>query len=72
MAAFQAACFTLCNGDENGSQNDGIEMEIVVDANGDFLKNEDGLKGSSSSEEDIASCSSKDDESDEIIGLKTR
>lgn len=44
-----------------------------VDANGDPINGKNGLKQTeTSSDEEVASCSSKDDETDEIIGLKTR
>lgn len=49
-------------------------LSYEVDANGDpIINNNNGLKRTeTSSDEDVASCSSKDDETDEIIGLKTR
>jgi hypothetical protein len=47
-----------------------VEMLVdhVIDANGDPVS----IKATSSSEEDIASCSSQEPETDEIIGKKTR
>lgn len=66
MSAVQSACIAHRNGDGN-LFDEGVVLEQVVDANGDLL-----MKASSSSEEDVASCSSKDEESDEIIGLKTK
>lgn len=43
-------------------------VDHVIDANGDPMI----IKATSSSEEDIASCSSHETETDEIMGLKTR
>lgn len=58
----------------NGESNDyehALSQEF--DANGDPIINNNGLKRlETSSDEEVASCSSKDDETDEIIGLKTR
>lgn len=48
-------------------------LTLEVDANGDPINNKNGLKQTeTSSDEEVASCSSKDDETDDIIGLKTR
>jgi hypothetical protein len=49
---------------------DSVKMLVdhVIDANGDPLT----IKATSSSEEDIASCSSQELETEEIIGKKTR
>lgn len=59
----------------NGKSNDYEHaLSHEVDANGDPINiNNNGSKRiETSSDEDVASCSSKDDETDEIIGLKTR
>lgn len=69
MSSVQSACLAHRNGGGNGFSDD---VEISIDANGDLLNNDNGLKVTSSSEEDIASTSSKDDETDAIITLKTR
>jgi hypothetical protein len=53
--------------------DDGIDMmDLAVDANGDPVNGGNGMAITSSSEEDIASCSSNNDENDDIIHLKTR
>lgn len=54
------------------AKRNGVVLKISVDANGDLLNSDNELKVTSSSEEDIASYSSKDDESDDIISIKTR
>lgn len=73
MSAVQSACIAHRNGDSNGYHDEVVDvLENGIDANGDDLNTENGLKTTSSSEEDIASCSSNNDESDEIIHIKTR
>lgn len=46
----------------------GMLVDHVIDANGDPVS----IQTTSSSEEDIASCSSQEPETEEIIGKKTR
>lgn len=73
MSAVQIACIANRNGDGNGFLDEVVDgLNQAFDANGDPVKNGNGLKAASSSDEDIASCSSKEDEKDEIIHLKTR
>lgn len=69
MSAVQAACIAHRNGESNGFDD---LLENIIDANGDPVKADDESKAASSSEEDVASCNSKDEESDEFIHLKTR
>lgn len=69
MSATHSACIAHRNGDANGYLEEGVD---VLDSNGDVLKDENGLKATSSSEEDITSCSSNNDENDEVIYIKTR
>jgi hypothetical protein len=68
MSAVQSAVKAHLIGDANGFDDAGIDLDIVdaVDANGD------PMTATSSSEEDIASCSSNNDEKDDVIQLKTR
>lgn len=71
MSAVQSA--TIAN--RNGGLHDNVAdlIEQAIDANGDPLNRESGNGSTaSSSEEDIASCSSRDDEKEEVIHLKTR
>ena len=73
MSAVQSACIAHRNGDANGYHDEGVEvLDNGFDANGCILKSVNGLEITSSSEEDIASCSSNNDENDEIIHIKTR
>jgi hypothetical protein len=46
-------------------------MDLAIDANGDPMDGNE-MAITSSSEEDIASCSSNNDENDDVIQLKTR
>lgn len=72
MSTVQKASIAHRNG-RDGFHEEEVGLEISVDANGDLLSIVNGLKiTSSSSDEDVASSSSKDDETDEIINLKTR
>lgn len=70
MSAAQIA--TIAHRNEANGYSDEELTDNSVDANGDPLGNGNGLKLTSSSEEDVASCSSKDDEKDQVIHLKTR
>lgn len=63
---------TIAHRNEANGYSDEELTDNSVDANGDPLSSGNGLKVASSSEEDVASCSSKDDEKDEVIYLKTR
>lgn len=73
MSAVQSAAIAHRNGDANGFDVDSIDLiDHAVDANGDPVNNGNVLEATSSSEEDIASCSSNSDEKDEVIHLKTR
>lgn len=72
MSTIQKASIAHRNGG-NGFHEEEVELENSVDANGDLLNSVNALKiTSSSSDEDVASSSSKDDETVEIISLKTR
>lgn len=64
MSAIQSAAIAHRNADAN--------IVDLIDANGDPVNNENVLVATSSSEEDIASCSSNNDEHDDVIQLKTR
>lgn len=46
--------------------------EKLIDANGDLIKNDSGSRLENSSDEEVASCSSKDEETEEVIQIKTR
>lgn len=71
MSAVQSASIAHRNGKLHDNVADLIEQ--AIDANGDPLKGESGNGSTaSSSEEDIATCSSKEDEKEEVIHLKTR
>lgn len=68
MSAVQSATIAHRNGDANLVDL----IDSSVDANGDPVNNGNVLVATSSSEEDIASCSSYNDERDDVIHLKTR
>lgn len=70
MSTVQKATIAHRNGAIGYSDEDLTDNSI--DANGDPLSSGVDLKATSSSEEDVASCTSKDDEKDEVIHLKTR
>lgn len=73
MSAVQSACIAHRNGEANGYPDEGVVLlDVAIDANGDPVKDGNGLKVSSSSDEDLASCSSKDEEDEGVITLKTR
>lgn len=69
MSAVQSACIAHRNGESKAFED---LLENIIDANGDLVKTVNELKVGSSSEEDIASSSSKDEESNACIFLKTR
>lgn len=69
MSAVQAA--SIDGNNVNGYSDEEL-TDNSIDANGDPLGRENCLKVASSSEEDVASCSSKDDKKDDVIYLKTR
>lgn len=69
MSTVQSAIIATYNGQSNCFDN---LLENIIDANGDPVAIKNGLKATSSSDEDIASSSSKDEETDKVIYLKTR